>query len=350
MATTIRQVAAAAGVSVATASRALSGSDAVIEATRQRVLAVARGLDYTPSRLARSLVTGLTGNVGVILPDITNPFYTSFLAELESTLGAHDIGILIGDSQEDSDREYTLLQRMSTQVDGLVLASSRMSDDQIVGATSKLPIVLANRMLRGASPVPGRLSQVVIDVDPGYTAAVRHLHALGHTRVTYIDGPPRSWSGLQKRTALTRACAELGMPLTIVGTDRPGFGSGRDAAERIVDGSDGDDCPTAILAFNDQVALGVLAACRAAGIDVPGHISVAGCDDSLPDGLAWPALTTIDSSARTLGRLAAQAILNPTGERSESVQTRLVVRDSTARAHQPSTFHSTVPQPLQESS
>lgn len=331
MATTIRQVAAAAGVSVATASRALSGSTAVIDATRQRVLAVARSLDYTPSRLARSLVTGLTGNVGVILPDITNPFYTSFLAELESTLGAHDIGILIGDSQEDSDREYDLLQRMSTQVDGLVLASSRMSDEQIIGATSKVPIVLANRMLRGSVPGAARLSQVVIDVDPGYAAAVHHLHGLGHRRVTYIDGPPRSWSGLQKRTALNRVCAELGMPLTVVGTERPDFGAGRDAAAAILGGTE-SGLPTAILAFNDQVALGVLSACRAAGIDVPGTLSVVGCDDSLPDGLAWPALTTIDSSARTLGGLAAQAILDPAGERDASVQTRLVVRASTAAA------------------
>jgi LacI family transcriptional regulator len=335
MATTIRQVAAAAGVSVATASRALSGSNAVIEPTRQRVLRVAVDLDYTPSRLARSLVTGLTGNVGVILPDITNPFYTSFLAQLESDLGAHDIGILIGDSQEDSDREYSLLQRMSTQVDGLVLASSRMSDDQIVGATSKLPIVLANRMLRGTSPAPDRLSQVVIDVDPGYAAAVRHLHGLGHTRLTFIDGPPRSWSGLQKRNALTRICAELDVPLTIVGTERPDFGAGRDAAERILGGCPAADAPTAILAFNDQVALGVLAGCRAAGLDVPGRLSLVGCDDSLPDGLAWPALTTIDSSARTLGGLAARAILDPGGERDTSVRTRLVVRASTGAAHHP---------------
>ena len=99
--TTIRQVAAAAGVSVATASRALSGSPSVIEPTRQRVLDVAAALDFTVSRLARSLVTGSTGNVGVILPDVTNPFYSSFLAELESVLGSHDIGILVGDSRED---------------------------------------------------------------------------------------------------------------------------------------------------------------------------------------------------------------------------------------------------------
>lgn len=281
----------------------------------------------TPSRLARGLVTGTTGNIGVIFPDITNPFYTSFLAGLESLVGAYDMGVVIGDSHENPDREYGLVRQMSSQVDRLVLTSSRLTDEQIVAAAGRLPVVLANRRLGDSIVPPPRLSQVVIDVDAGFTAAVSHLHALGHRRLTYLDGPARSWSARQKRGVLTRVCGELGMSMTITGIDRPDFPAGL-AAGALLD----PDSTTAVLAFNDQVALGVLAALRARGIDVPRRISVLGCDDSLPDGLAWPALTTVDSSSRALGALAAAAVLNPEAQQTGSVPTRLIVRQSTARA------------------
>lgn len=279
MATTIRQVAAGASVSVATASRALSGSSAVVESTRQRVLQVAAELDFTPSRLARSLATGLSGNVGVIVPDITNPFFAPFLAELESTLGARDTGLLIGDSHESAEREHSLVRRMSTQVDGLVLGSSRLSDDQIVGAVGRWPVVLVNRRLAADVSRPAGLAEVVIDVAPGFEAAVRHLHGLGHTGLTYVDGPARSWSAAQKRAVLDRTCAELTMSLTVVGTTRHDFAAGREVGRALATAG-----ASAVVTYNDQVALGVLAACYDGGVEVPGRISVIGCDDSLPLG------------------------------------------------------------------
>jgi LacI family transcriptional regulator len=329
MATTIRQVAAAAGVSIATASRALSGSDAVVPATKARVLRVASDLDYTPSRLGRSLATGSTGNIGVILPDVTNPFYTSFLAELESAVGARDIGILVGDSHETPELERRLIQRMTSQVDALVLASSRLGDDAVVAASARLPVVLANRMLEETTAVPDSLTQITIDVDPGFTEALLHLHALGHRAVAYVDGPPQSWSGRQKLRTLVRVCAELRMQLTTIVTARPDFEGGREAFARLL----ASGCPpTAIVAFNDQVALGLLAALREAGYAVPGDVSVVGCDNSLPDGMAWPSLTTVDSSSRTLGALAAAAILGGREPRHGTVPTRLIVRDSTGPA------------------
>lgn len=330
MATTIRQVAAAAGVSVATASRALSGSAAVIPATRERVLRVASDLDYTPSRLGRSLATGSTGNIGVILPDVTNPFYTSFLAELETAAGARDIGVLVGDSHETPDLERRLIQRMTSQVDALVLASSRLDDEEVAAASARLPVVLANRMLGAATAIPDRLSQITIDVAPGFREVVEHLHDLGHRAITYIDGPPQSWSGGQKRTVLRRECVLLGMRLTVVPATRPDFDGGREAAAGLAELVRRP--PTAIVAFNDQMALGILSALREARHHVPGCVSVVGCDDSLPVGMAWPALTTVDSSSRTLGALTAAAILEPDATHSRTVSTRLIVRDSTGVA------------------
>ncbi|MCX7523170.1 LacI family DNA-binding transcriptional regulator [Microbacterium sp. STN6] len=330
MATTIRQVAAAAGVSIATASRALSGSDAVVASTKQRVLEVAQRLDYLPSRLGRSLATGTTGNVGVILPDVTNPFYTEFLAELESALGARDIGVLVGDSHETPELERRLIQRMATQVDQLVLASSRLDDGDVAQASARLPVLLANRMLGAETPAPATLRQVTIDVEPGFREAVHHLRELGHAAITYIDGPPQSWSGRQKARVLETVCGELSMPLTTVQLARPDFGGGRDAGARVLEGAPNT---TAIIAFNDQVALGLLSALRERGLDVPGDVSVVGCDDSLPEGMAWPALTTVDSSSRMLGARAAAAILEPGAPQPGSVPTRLIVRASTGRSH-----------------
>jgi LacI family transcriptional regulator len=327
MATTIRQVAAEAGVSIATASRALGGSTAVVESTRQRVLGVAAALDYTPSRLGRSLATGSTGNVGVVLPDVTNPFYTSFLAALESALGARDLGILVGDSHESLDAERALIRRMDTQVDALVLASSRLPDAEIVAAAGRLPVVLANRRLDVAAPAG--LRQIALDVAPGFTQVVEHLHALGHDSVLYVDGPPQSWSGRQKRNTLERECARLGMRLDTIATTRPDFDGGRRAFEAIDIAA-----TTAIVAFNDQVALGLLSALRDAGIAVPQRMSIVGCDDSLPHGLAWPTLTTVDSSSRTLGELAAASTLELStpgmdAVYDDTVPTRLIVREST---------------------
>ncbi|GAB3037363.1 LacI family DNA-binding transcriptional regulator [Parafrigoribacterium mesophilum] len=329
--TTIRQVAAAAGVSVATASRALSGSPSVIEPTRQRVLDVAAELDFTVSRLARSLVTGSTGNVGVILPDVTNPFYSSFLAELESGLDVRDIGLLVGDSHEDPARELGIVRRMTSQVDALVLASSRLDDDSIIAAAARMPVVLANCALAPQTPLPEKLHQVVVDIDRGFTDAVRHLHSLGHTSLVYLDGPVRSWSGRHKRAVLDRACQSMGMRVTTVGTDTPDFAAGWQAASGI-----DTRVVTAVIAFNDEVALGALCALRESGIDVPRQVSVIGCDDSLPDGLAWPSLTTVDSSSRALGALAAAAILGTAPSRTAHVPTHLVVRHSTSVARHPS--------------
>lgn len=326
VATTIRQVATAAGVSVATVSRALSGSTAVVPETRNRVLRVAAGLEYSPSRLGRSLATGSTGNIGVILPDVTNPFYTTFLAELEARLGATDRGILLGDSHEDAERERATIRRMVGQVDALILASSRMPDEDVVDTAGRLPVVLVNRMLNPGVMCPEPLTQISLDVRPGFSQAVEHLHALGHRCILYLDGPRRSWSGREKRRILRSRCAELDVDLTILATDAPDFSGGRRALATV------DARTTAIIAFNDQMALGVLSALRDEGLSVPRDVSVIGCDDSLPDGLAWPALTTVDSSPRTLGVRTAEAILDPLHHHAAQVATRLVVRATTAEA------------------
>jgi LacI family transcriptional regulator len=281
--------------------------------------------------LARSLVTGSTGNIGVIVPDITNPFFAPFLSELESALGERDVGLLMGNSRESPEHEHRLVRRMSTQVDGLVLASSRLADEQILQVASRLPVVLANREIGGRELGLEGLSQVLIDVQPGFHAAVAHLHGLGHRRLSYLDGPSRSWSAGRKRASLEAACAELGVRLTVHPCERPDFGAGYAIGRRLLSAVETVDLG-AVLTYNDQVALGVLAAAQEAGVDVPGQVSLVGCDNALPEGLARPPLTTIDSSSRDLGALAAAAVLDPGRRTPAPVPTRLVVRSSTGPA------------------
>lgn len=327
-AATIKDVAAAAGVSIATVSRALNSGERVLPETVARVREVARELGYTPSRTARGLVTGRSANFGVILPDVTNPFFAPLLAAIESAAQAQDYGVLIGDSREDPAAELRIARRMTSQADGVVLVSSRLPDDEIRALAARVPVVLANRRLAG-------LDSAVIDVAPGFTAAVDHLAALGHTRVLYLAGPAGSWSGQAKESALHDAALASGIHLTTWGPHRPTFDGGRQVAADVLASGYG-----AVICYDDLMALGLQSRCAEEGVDVPGELSIVGCDDALPEGMARPALTTIEGRSEELGRLAAQLLLDrmahPDGEpQTATVPSRLVPRASTGPAAGP---------------
>lgn len=327
-AATIKDVAAAAGVSIATVSRALNSGERVLPETVARVREVARELGYTPSRTARGLVTGRSANIGVILPDVTNPFFAPLLAAIESAAQDRDHGVLIGDSREDPAAELRIAQRMTSQADGVVLVSSRLPDDEIRALAARVPVVLANRRLDG-------LDSAVIDVAPGFTGAVEHLAALGHTRVLYLAGPAGSWSGQAKERALHDAARTTGVHLTTWGPHRPTFDGGRQVADDVLASG-----YRAVICYDDLMALGLLSRCADAGVDVPGDLSVVGCDDALPEGMARPALTTIEGRSDELGRLAAQLLLARMAapeqdRRAETVPSRLVPRTSTGPAAAP---------------
>ncbi|SDD41309.1 transcriptional regulator, LacI family [Sanguibacter gelidistatuariae] len=320
---TIKDVAAAAAVSIATVSRALNGGERVLPETVARVRAVALALGYTPSRTARGLVTGRSANVGVILPDVTNPFFAPLLAAIESAAQAQDHGVLIGDSREDPAAELRIARRMTSQADGIILVSSRLPDDEIRALAARVPVVLANRQLAG-------LDSAVIDVAPGFTGAIEHLAALGHTRVLYLAGPAGSWSGQAKERALHDAAAASGIMLTTWGPHRPTFDGGRQVADRVLASGYG-----AVICYDDLMALGLQSRCADRGVDVPGELSIIGCDDALPDGMARPALTTIEGRSDELGQLAADLLLDRMARltdppQSRTVTSRLIIRASTA--------------------
>jgi DNA-binding LacI/PurR family transcriptional regulator len=319
----IRDVARKANVSPATVSRAFAEPGLVRHETLQRVLAVAEELRYRPSRAARSLTTGKTGNIGVIVPDLGNPFFPAILKGAQARAREADHAVFLADSEENPRLEYELVRAMARQVDGVVLCSSRLSETQLQGLLRDTTLVLLNRRVRGASAVQ-------LDGAGGMRQAVEHLVALGHQRIAFLGGPLSSWSNRERRRGL-RACIR-GKELEIVefGPFAPHFEAGQQAADLAVAAD-----VTAVLAFNDLMALGVLSRLADRGIGVPDEISVVGFDDIPMASMATPHLTTVALPLEQAGRVAIELLLEQlahpgAGTHEQGLAAQLIVRASTA--------------------
>lgn len=294
---TLRDVAAAAGVAVSTASRALTRPGRVNAATADRVVAVARDLGYTPSASARALLSGRTETVALVLPDVTNPYFFGLVRGTSARLREAGYVQVLADTEESAQVEAATLRKLRGQVDGAVLAASRLSDEQIAEASADLALVVVNRTVPGT---PG----VLLDTAGGMVQALEHLASLGHSRIAYAAGPGPSWSDRRRREALGPAAARLGIDLVVVGPYPPVRSAGTAAADAAVDAG-----VTAVLAFNDLLAFGILERLDERGVPVPGRMSVVGCDDVFGADLVRPALTTVASPVERAGRMAADLLL-----------------------------------------
>ncbi|GLW12954.1 LacI family transcriptional regulator [Microtetraspora sp. NBRC 13810] len=323
MAVTIQDVAKAAGVSVSTVSRALSSPEMVREETRARVRAVAERLGYRPNLAARGLITGRTANLGVIVPDLTNPFFPSMLKGVQARAREAAHAVFLADSQEDGAQEAGLVAAMAKQVDGVILCASRMTEPQLEEVLGLVPIVFINRA------VPARPS-VIMDNAGGTRQAVDHLAALGHRHAAYLNGPRSSWTNRERRKGLRRA-ERHGMKVTHLGPFAPRFEAGQQAADLVLAAG-----ATAVIAYNDVMALGVLARLAERGVPVPARMSVVGCDDISFAAMATPALTTVDLRGEQAGRAAVDTLLNVLAERDgtrrPALESALIVRASTGPA------------------
>ena len=315
MAVTIRDVARQAQVSVSTVSRALSAPGLVKEATRQRVLDVVRGLGYQPNRAARSLITGRTGNLGIVVPDLENPFYPAVLRGVQTRAGEAGTSVFFCDSREDPETEAELVRTMAAQVDGVVLCSTTLSDELITELAALTPLVLINRT------VPG-VSSVLMDSGSGMDQIVTHLESLGHREYVYLGGPALSWSHNRRLRGLRGRAPMLG-PF------EPNFTGGLAAAEQALKTG-----ATAFIAYNDLMALGVLSYLAAHDIKVPQQISVTGFDDILYAAMCSPALTTVAMPTEEAGKVAVDLLADRldggAAERRE-LPTKLVIRASTRK-------------------
>ena len=322
-AATIHDVAEAAGSSISTVSRAFHMPELVRPQTRERVLEVAADLGYTPNRAARGLITGRTGNLGLIVPDIANPFFPALVKAAQERARARDYSVFLADTEEDPDAEAQLIRAMAKQVDGVIACSSRMTESRLREVAALTSLVLVNRRSPG---VPS----VSMDMAGGLEQAVDHLYALGHRHCAYLAGPRQSWSNRQRQKALRAAAERLGMEATELGPFEPSYEGGQRAADQAL-----AEEPTAILAFNDLMALGVLARLADRGVHVPRDVSVVGFDDIQMAVIASPPLTTVSAPTAAAGRAAVDLLLGPgagrsgDGRQAREIKTELRIRGST---------------------
>lgn len=324
--TTIADVALGAGVSKATASRAFSRPDSVRASTRERVLQVARELGYTPSRVARSLSTGRSSSIGLVVPDISNPFFPPMIKAVQSEARRREHALFVADTDEHTEDEDALVRRTAAQVDGLVLASPRMSDAQLLEVQALVPVVLVNRV------VPG-LPAVLVSSEVGISQAVEHLRALGHRSVVYLSGPSDSASEAERRAALQRTALDRGLEVVRLGPFEPRFSAGVRAADLVLATG-----VQAVLAYNDLMAFGLVQQLTARGLTVGDDVSVIGFDDIWLAPVLTPPLTTIHApgaqagaaAVRLLVRLLAEGVADPAPV--QRLQTELIVRATTGAA------------------
>jgi LacI family transcriptional regulator len=321
----LADVAEACGLSLSTVSRALSDPDKVSPATRERIQKAARELDYVPNRAARSLAVGRTGMIGLIVPDIANPYFPPIIKAVQARAARKDYSVLLADTDEHASDEVERAKDLCEQVDGLIVVSPRTSQDRLGQLLKLAPIVFVNR------PVEGAPSVVTENAD-GIIQAVEHLTALGHQRIAYLAGPRRSWSNQRRREALQRACEAHGVELTEFGPFEPQMEAGVRAADLVHAGD-----VRAVIAYDDLIALGVMARLAERGLQVGRDISVIGIDDSAMSGLAYPTLTSVHMPGHEAGVVAVDFMLDllsgvadpaPTIE----LETRLVIRNSTGPA------------------
>jgi LacI family transcriptional regulator len=230
--------------------------------------------------------------------------------------------VFLGSSREDPEQEDKLIGRFADQVAGLILVSSRLPEARIRHHAQRRLIVLVNRDIAG-------LPRVLIDSGRGVAEAVDHLAALGHRRLAYLGGPAQSWSDQQRREAVGAAARRHGLAVDLLAADLPTHEAGRAAAAALrATGA------TAVIAFDDLLAQGVMAGLSELGLRVPEDISVIGCDDVL-GAATWPPLTTVSNRSAEAGRSALGMLVDlVTGgtprDRRAVLDTGLVVRRSTA--------------------
>lgn len=326
----IKDIARAARVSHSTVSRALRNSPLVNAETRELVRKIAEQQGYSVSAAARSLVTGRTNSIGVVVTSISNPFAGEIVGGVEEFALAHGYSILLSTSQADPAREIRAVQSLHEhRVDGILVNSSRVGRLYLpLLAEMKVPIVLIN------NEHPGEfIHSVSIDNLRAGRDATRHLVELGHQRIGYAGNQ----FGLQADTDRFSGYrqiieeADIGFAPELVVHGDGGPEAGMRATSRLLALA---DPPTAVFCFNDMQALGALRAARERGLKVPDDLSVVGLDDLYLSSYTLPPLTTVQQPMHEMGRLAAQILLELlSGKNPDSRITlagKLVVRESTA--------------------
>ncbi|MFE7133442.1 LacI family DNA-binding transcriptional regulator [Streptomyces sp. NPDC057638] len=294
---TIADVAREAGASVATVSRVLNGVDTVAPRLAERVRAAIVDLGYRPSAAAQDLARGRSGTIGVLVPDLANPYFHDIIKSV--SVVARDAGsrVIVMDSDEDPGVERELTEDLIRYADGLLLCSPRMPRADLAALAGRgTPMLVTNRQVAGLA-----LHSITVDFFRGIMALCGHLARLGHRRVVYLEGPEHAWANGERLRAFSGAEA-FGLDVVTVpcgSTTDEGYARAPAALE---------SGATAVVAYNDFVALGVLARFAELGVKVPDDVSLTGFDEIDMARFSAPPLTTVAVPRDRLGRLAGGAL------------------------------------------
>jgi LacI family repressor for deo operon, udp, cdd, tsx, nupC, and nupG len=322
---TLADVAKAAGVAPSTVSRAFSRPQRVNHRTRDHVLAEAALLGYVPNPTAQALESGRTRRIALLVPDITNPYFSGVIKGAERAAANAGLTLVLGDTAENANTEAQLIQRLERAVDGFVISASRLTDDQLRAAAERTPIALVNRATPG-------LACVVADFDTGTQQIVDHLASFGHRSFVFVGGPAESWSGARRWQGLQAAAAQRGMEARRIGPYMPTLTGGPAAADAVLTSN-----TTAVVCHNDMLAIGMMRRLAERGRSVPGDVSVVGFDNIFGADFCQPTLTTLAERTEDAGARAVELVVQQVPSRQVEGPTRvlpahLVVRASTGPA------------------
>jgi LacI family transcriptional regulator len=327
--TTLGDVARKAGVSLATASKAINNRDDVAAATRQRVLAVAEAMAFTPNAMARGLLAGRTGTVGLLTSDLEGRFVIPILTGAEDALGAGNINAFLCDARGDTIREQHHLQALlGRRVDGIIVVGRQTDPRPSLGHALPVPVVYAY----APSDDPLDLS-LTPDNRAGGRLAIEHLLSCGRTKIAHISGDPGYAAARDRLDGATERLSEAGLTLCA----DPMFSEwtehwGRDASAMLLERYPDID---GIFCGSDQIARGVLDTARDRGRSVPDDVAVIGYDNwQVLSTNSRPELTSVDANLEELGRQAARRIFEAIdgvdiGAGTVHLPVRLVIRGST---------------------
>jgi DNA-binding LacI/PurR family transcriptional regulator len=320
---TIRDVAAAAGVSVATVSKYMNGAQRFSAPVEARLKAAIEQLGYRSNPLARSMITGVTRTIGLAILDIRNPYFTNIVKGANRIALRHDYTLLLVDTEENQEREQPLIEALAQRVDGVII-SSRMQEDSMQWMTElNKPVVLLGR--NQLFPIPSVSNDSYL---AGYMLA-RHLLNQGHRHIGYLGFARSRWDAERIRGART-CLSEAGLTLEVHEAHAPSTLAGKNACSSVMLGP---HRPEALICYNDLIALGFMKEAVALGFKLPQDLSVTGFDNVPYGEYAVPALTTVDLQSEKMGEQAMLKLIDALAGKRDighvTLEPRLIVRDST---------------------
>lgn len=303
----IKDIAERLGVSAATVSRALSDSGLVAEPTLSRIREVAREMNYRPNVSARNLRTQRAMAVLMVVRDVGNPFYLEILKGVEATARAAGYSVLMGNTENDSDREVEYFDMLRDgHADGMILMTGKLPEREgfLASVAGGAPIVVALEEIRDAG-----FPHVMIDNEAAARNAVEHLIGLGHVRIAHVSGPVPEIMSVERREGYRKAMAVAGLPIPDGYEQRGDYllRTGQHLCRALFELP---EPPTAIFVANDEMAFGVIHELRRLGVDVPGQVSVVGFDDLFLSEAFYPPLTSVSQPRTDIGRAAMTMLLD----------------------------------------